>query len=729
MFTAMPSFFGELKRRNVVRVAILYAIVGWLVLQIAALVIPALKIPDWGVSLVVVLVVLGFPVALVLAWAYELTPDGIRPTQEVEHHESITHLTGRKLDFLIIGVLAAALAFVVIDSYVLKRAPSTTPTSTAPPAASAVSLAVLPFADMSDTHDQDYLTDGMSEEVLNMIAQVEGFKVTGRTSAFAFKGRNEDLRVIGQKLNVENILEGSVRKQGDRIRVTAQLVKAADGYHLWSETYDRKLDDVFAIQDEIAQKVVAAIRQTLGVAVTAQAATVPTQAPPTRNLDAYTHFLRGQYLLRLRTRESMQDGLTEFEKAVELDPLFGRAHAGIAGALALQTLYVQRNITDVAGRANEELELATRLDPAASEVYAIRALLIEQQHAPLDERIPLYEKAVAGNPSDSQSMMWLADCYGEAGRTDDQIRMLERAYAIDPLSPILLSNYAMTLEQRGDSERAEQLVRELEVLQPDSMIVLRTRSTIADIRGQLVERIRLLRAQTKLDPEDSGARLYLVFAYAQIGDSAATLQEGEALARTNPGPIALSVQIQIYAREDLRKARELVEQGQARYPNDFDIDGGVATFYEWAGDYAKSLDAYLRAVPAFKGDDPNVAPGEDYFAAADVAFLYRQLNDEAHARALEAPFRRTVAALTPPGRVPRGLALWGRARMYAAMGERAKLLDDLRILYDNGEVLPAWVADEPLFRPYRADPEVIEWLQKFDARRSDFRRALAAEAL
>ncbi len=245
--------------------AILYAVVGWLVLQIADLAMPRLGIPPWGVSFVIMLVVLGFPLALVLAWAFELTPEGIKRTHEVEHHESITHLTGRKIDFLIIGVLAAALS--LCRSGQLRaayRGPLRRLRNRPPGQSSVVSIAVLPFVDMSQAKDQEYLTDGISEELLNVLARVEGFKVAGRTSAFAFKGRDDDLRTIGQKLGVENILEGSVRKQGDRIRVTAQLVKATDGYHLWSDTYDRQLGDVFAIQDDIARQVVGAIRRTLG---------------------------------------------------------------------------------------------------------------------------------------------------------------------------------------------------------------------------------------------------------------------------------------------------------------------------------------------------------------------------------------------------------------------------------------------------------------------------------
>jgi TolB-like protein/Tfp pilus assembly protein PilF len=455
----VTSFLGELKRRNVVRVAILYAVVGWLVLQIADLAMPALGIPAWGLSLAVVLVVLGFPIALVLAWAFELTPGGIKRTHEVEHHESITHLTGRRIDFLIIGVLAAALLFVVYDAYAPRLRTAVSGESWAPATGlQLTSIAVLPFVDMSQAKDQEYLTDGISEELLNVLARAEGFKVAGRTSSFSFKGRDDDLRAIGEKLGVEHIVEGSVRKQGDRIRVTAQLVKAADGYHLWSATYDRRLDDVFAIQDEIAQQVVGSVRRTLGKTSLEPASSLAGEKRPTDNVEAYTHYLRGQHLLRPRTREGMEAALAEFEKAVALDPDFARAHVGIANSLVLLAGYGRRGIAEVEVQAASELERALALEPDLGEAYAGKALLLGEQRKPVSVQVPLLERAVAANPSDSQSLMWLGHVYGQAGRADDEMHAYERAYAVDPLAPILLTNYAAASQRRGQRDRAQRLV-------------------------------------------------------------------------------------------------------------------------------------------------------------------------------------------------------------------------------------------------------------------------------
>ena len=268
------GLFDELKRRNVFRVGIAYLVLGWVVLQAADVIFPILQFPDWTISFVAVLAILGFPLALFFAWAFELTPEGLKRDHEVDRSESIAHVTGRKLDFAIIGLLVVALGFVVWDSYlsepgevVVTETPAetveTTPVEDAPTATA--SIAVLPFVNMSADKDQEYFSDGISEELLNLLARVPGLKVAGRTSSFAFRGKDTDLREIGAALNVSTLLEGSVRKSGNTLRITAQLINVADGFHLWSDSYDRELTDVFAIQDEISAAIVQALKTKLGL--------------------------------------------------------------------------------------------------------------------------------------------------------------------------------------------------------------------------------------------------------------------------------------------------------------------------------------------------------------------------------------------------------------------------------------------------------------------------------
>ncbi|MDX1403929.1 MAG: hypothetical protein R3192_05305, partial [Woeseiaceae bacterium] len=238
------TFFAELKRRNVFRVGIAYVIVGWLLAQVAELAFDAYGAPEWVLKSVLFILLLGLPLALFFAWVFELTPEGIKLEKHVDRSQSITPQTGRKLDFIIIGVLVVAVGFLLVDKFLLSESPVA---SDEIMAMESQSIAVLPFVNMSD--DDDYFADGLSEELLNLLAKIPDLKVAGRTSSFAFKGRNEDLREIGEALDVSKVLEGSVRRSGNRLRVTAQLVNVEDGYHLWSETYDRQMADIFDIQD------------------------------------------------------------------------------------------------------------------------------------------------------------------------------------------------------------------------------------------------------------------------------------------------------------------------------------------------------------------------------------------------------------------------------------------------------------------------------------------------
>ena len=262
---------SELRRRNVFRVAIAYAIIGWIVLQIGDVLAPALRLPDWMVSALAFFLILGFPASLVFAWAFELTPDGIRREKDVDRNKSITHITGRKLDYLIIAVLALALTVFAFDEWVIEpsREADLVQRTTEAKTADAIeakesvvpaeSVAVLPFVAMSNGPDDEYFADGLTEEILNSLSHVPGLLVTARTSAFAFKGQDVPVPKIADQLGVAHIVEGSVRPAGEQMRITVQLVRAADGFHLWSNSYDRSRDDILGIQSEIAEKVATAL--------------------------------------------------------------------------------------------------------------------------------------------------------------------------------------------------------------------------------------------------------------------------------------------------------------------------------------------------------------------------------------------------------------------------------------------------------------------------------------
>src|SRR5204863_720446 len=256
----IDNFFAELKRRNVYKVAVAYAIVGWLLVQVATQVFPFFEIPNWAVRLVVLAIVIGFPIALVIAWAFELTPEGLKRTEDVDLAASARQ--PRKRAWIVVIIVAGAMS---LGLFFLGRMTAPGKQSGANEVSSK-SIAVLPFVNMSSDRENEYFVDGLTEEILNRLAQISALRVPGRTSSFAFKGKNADLRQIGTELGVAHVLEGSVRKSGEHLRITAQLVRTADGFHLWSQNFDRKLNDVFAIQDEIARAIADALSAPLGLA-------------------------------------------------------------------------------------------------------------------------------------------------------------------------------------------------------------------------------------------------------------------------------------------------------------------------------------------------------------------------------------------------------------------------------------------------------------------------------
>ncbi len=335
----MTSIWGELKRRNVVRVTVAYVIVGWLILQLTDVLVPLLTLPEWVGRLVFLLLLVGFPLALFFAWAYELTPEGLKKEKDVDRSESITHITGRKLDYLIIAVLVLALGFFAFDKFVLQPSRDTelvqatteavTEQVAAEPDASAQfdkSIAVLSFVDMSENQDQGWFADGLAAEIINTLVRAPDLMVSSRTSSFAYKGTQTPISQIAKELGVAHILEGSVRRAGDRIRVTAQLIRASDAFSLWSEHFDRSAEEVISIQEDLAINIAKALKTTMDP----EALEKMLQAG-TRSVEAYEHYLNGlASLIRVLETSNFSltiDALDHFEMAREADPGFAAAHA------------------------------------------------------------------------------------------------------------------------------------------------------------------------------------------------------------------------------------------------------------------------------------------------------------------------------------------------------------------------------------------------------------------
>ncbi len=410
------TFLAELKRRNVFRVGIAYVVIGWLLAQVAEFTFENFGAPEWALKTFVGFLLLGLPLALFFAWAFELTPEGLKLEKHVDRSQSITTSTGRKLDFIIIGVLVVAVAFLLVDKFLLvtSDAPSDEVVAT-----ETQSIAVLPFVNMSD--DNDYFADGLSEELLNLLARIPDLKVAGRTSSFAFKGQNQDLRGIGDALGVTKVLEGSVRRSGDRLRVTAQLINVADGFHLWSETYDREMADIFDIQDDVAGAITDALQLHLTL----------DRDRPTQNADAYALYLEALALQTYTTGDDLLLAQELLDRAIALDPGFARAYELKANFYWLQAAWL---IDAPIGQklAYEAAMKALEIDPtlAGARSYASTAHPDWNWIMEFDA----LEELLRVEPDNISALEALAYDMVIAGYFDESARLAQRIIDLEPIA-------------------------------------------------------------------------------------------------------------------------------------------------------------------------------------------------------------------------------------------------------------------------------------------------------
>ncbi|MBT8448901.1 MAG: tetratricopeptide repeat protein, partial [Gammaproteobacteria bacterium] len=463
------SLFEELKRRNVFKVATAYLVLAWVVVQVTSEAVPAFNMPEWVNTVVFFLGAIGFPFVLLFAWAFELTPEGLKRESEVPAEQSITDTTGQKLNYVIIGLLSVALTYfvyesrfqntesdVVVDS---QQKEEKLATESEQVQAIGASIAVLPFVNMSSDPEQEYFSDGISEEILNVLAQIPNLQVTSRSSAFAFKDMKINISEVAKKLGVENVLEGSVRtsKSGDRVRVTAQLIEAKTDKHLWSETYDRDLDDIFAIQDEISQAIVNSLKEKLNIQANEQVTVASAQKV---NLEAHQAYLKGRFYIKNRNQKDLELALVQFDKAIALEPGYAQAWVGKAWAnIFLSELGYGDTPTLLAvERAQSAIDRAFKLDPDNAEAYGVQGLIYRQLQDN-DQAAENYEKALELNPNNALVHSWYANT--QVNDYAKQFELYKRSYQLDPINILVGTNYARALLQRGQIDNAAKVIQQL----------------------------------------------------------------------------------------------------------------------------------------------------------------------------------------------------------------------------------------------------------------------------
>jgi len=496
------SLFKELKRRNVFKVAAAYIIVGWLIMQAGDTLAPALHLPEWVNSLLAFFLILGFPLAMFFSWAYEMTPDGIKKEKEIDRSKSITHLTSRKLDFMIIGVLAVALMYFAWDKFLTSPKPDVKPTQTAAVAEQATtdtasarqkadnkSIAVLPFVNMSSDPEQEYFSDGITEEVLNLLAKIPQLKVTSRSSAFSFKGQNIDIPTVARKLNVAHVLEGSVRKSGNRVRITTQLIEADTDVHMWSESYDRELDDIFAIQDEIALKVVNVLKlQLVG----------DTSVSRQTNTSAYTAYLQGEYFFRQGRMNELGAAHDAFRQALAIDPDYAPAWVGLGKTLRAQANADVIDLVSGTQAAREAVIKSLQLDEFLAPAWAVLSYIQYVYDWDWNAASNTIRTALMYGPQDLNVLGNAAILAKTLGQYEKAIELGKKARDIDPISAETSNDLGIIYTEAGQLDLAVQTFEHVLQLYPQIDRIPAQISLIRSVQGRGEEALRLAQTENVL---------------------------------------------------------------------------------------------------------------------------------------------------------------------------------------------------------------------------------------
>ena len=697
--------FDELRRRNVIRVVIAYLIAAWLVVQVADIVLDTILAPPWVMQVFLLIIALGLPIVLIISWAYELTPEGLKRESEVDRSQSITPDTGRKLNLITIGMLVAVLLVVAFERTRLPQRDAAEPATAEADVVADKSIAVLAFDDLSPDGDQAYFAEGLSEELLNVLAKVPDLKVAGRTSSFAFKGQNKDLREIGELLNVAHILEGSVRKSGDRIRVTAQLIKASDGFHLFSETYDRELSDIFAVQDEIAQSISAAMLSQI-VGTGAATATAPTDT------ETYELFLLARQRINSRDLDEMREASAMLDRALEIDPIY-------APALAQKALvtYLMSNASGAYGDIPhaEAMSLATRmidqaiaLDNELAEAHAVRGFLLNNLNRH-DESIGELTLALDLNPTMSDARNWLQQALADMDRRPEARLQLEEVVKRDPTFGPAFNNLIADYLRTNDTDRADALVDRVARIVGENDDIHFARGGIAVMAGRSSDAVREIRIAHAANPFAVSTSSWYGFALLGVADYETLADVGE----PDHQIVAFAALDEMDKVYDALESLDLERASPPRVLQNIGYvlnrDNASQKFVDYVLNHYETLENLLEAEPLRRDW------GSSY--AGELAYAYLQIGDEEAFAQITKLMRDDLDAKIAAG-AENMVVLYGESQYRALTGDTASALDSVERAFDNGTI--PFALDSRVFSNLEGEP-------RFDALRQELADRIDAE--
>lgn len=732
------SFVGELKRRNVFRVAVAYLAGSWLLIEVADTLFTGFGIPDWAFRFVVIVLALGLIPTLVVSWAYEITPDGLRREKDLVRDESLNLVTTKRLDMLTIGLVVVALVFIVLDRFwlnartasepdVVAESESTVEPAVDRPAATASdtdelpnSIAVLPFANRSADPNDAFFVDGIHDDLLTYIARTGGLKTISRTSVMQYRDSEKPIPQIASELGVSAILEGGVQRAGDHVRINVQLIDARTDDHLWGEIYDRQLtaSNIFSIQSEIAGMIAEALRSNLTPAGW-QAA----DRAPTENLAALEAYYLGRQQTEKRFGPALEAAVGHFSAAIELDADFALAYVGLADTYRLQSNYVGVPRSETEPKIEATVERALQLDPLLGEAYASLAnLRVWRGDAQGAEEA--FQRAIELNPNYAPAYQWYGEWLaGQVGRVDEALELSRKSVELDPLSPIMRVDYAESFESAGRLDDA--LTQYLKAIEINPEFIVGHRQLAYLYWGHLGQLDEAATHLIKVDAIDSSraAGFLLALIFWDLGDEQkADRWFNRALAADDDSWFAMSVSamVAIY-RRDQAAAAEFAGKVLDQQPRDAYSQRILRDHDLGANKPAAARDRYAAAFPElFNEGGPDVQLG-NVPAAVDLTHVLMSLGESDKAEQLLSGVESLIASdRSLAGALRKSVV----TRIHLLRGDKEGALAELRDVIDAGwrEDWRFFLEFDPVLDPIRDDPRFHDMLEDI---RSDMAGQLA----
>lgn len=723
------SFFAELKRRNVYRVGIAYVVVAWLALQALDIIVPIMRAPEWFSQLVLVLLVIGLPFALIFAWAYEMTPDGLKREKDVDRTESITQVTGQRLNRMTIGVLVLAVSILLADKF-FPGEPFAEPTAEvaaavdeAPVQDATPSIAVLPFANMSADENSAYFSDGLADTLLHMLAQIREIRVAARTSSFQFRDQNTDITEIAKTLGVGTILEGSVQRSGNKVRVTAQLIEADTGFHLWSGNYDRDMDDIFGIQDEIANEVVAALKVSLLGESAERLATRETE-----NLDAYTEYLLGVNDLNEFSFDSLLRAEQHFREAVRVDPDYALAWARLAETYTHMERTGAGASDEMTEAARDAASRALSIDENLAAAMAILgAAEANAGNREMAEQLLL--RAIATEPNDVTAKRYYGGFLWSQLRADEAFAQIDEVLILDPLSRDAHDRLSTGLRVMGNFDGAIEAARRIVEINPNSPVGYYREAESEFARGNWAVAIVKTIQALDVDPSDPELAMLIGDYYLSIDSLADAKRWYDRASEIDPDhPVSRTAPVNLHLYNDeissaARLARQLLDEGvEDRQGSHSMIVRAIWLDAKMTGNYDDALGFLEGHFGRLFEDNPEWQFDDRYHRIAIGSML---IANGAEDRG-ESLLRESLDRADKAGEVF-GPGL-NSVQASLNLGDIEGALSRLRAFSEDPsstELWPVRVRNSPGFEALRDEPEFIEMIRGFEENAAKQRDVLA----